>query len=53
MEENDEKVPRPSQSEEIKHLVSTLALRQIDLELRITALDKVYDVDCERQEVEK
>ena len=30
-----------------------LALRQIDLELRLTALDNVYDVDCEKEEVEK
>ena len=38
---------------EIKHLVSTLARWQTDLELRIACWEKVFDVCCEREEVEK
>ena len=38
---------------EIKHLVSTLARRQIDLEPRMACWEKVLDACCEREEVEK
>ena len=38
---------------EIKHLVSTLARRQTDLELRMACWEKVLDMCCEREEVEK
>ena len=37
----------------IRHLVSTLARRQTDLELRMASWEKVFDVCCEREEVEK